>query len=277
MDIIIFYDKKNVEAKDYAYRAKNVLEGMGAKAICFCGINDAEDILENLAQCDIVLIIGGDGTIMHYSKLACAQSKPVLGINSGRLGFLAGLEKSEINKLKNLITKDYKISKRMLLSAEIIGGEKTYTALNDVVVSRSSYCTIIDFKILRNRKLVCSFRADGVIIASPTGSTAYSLSAGGPIVECDMKCLIVTPICPHSLAARSIVFEASGEIEVNFRAMKKSEILVSCDGEVVSNYIYSGKIKVKSAKECVNMISMLDQDFYKNLDKKLISKGLFLE
>ncbi len=276
MKIVIFYNKDNFNAQIYIKKIKSVLKSYDTEIFDYLKFTYKEQQKKILNECDVVLIIGGDGTIMHYSKFVCDYGKPVLGINSGRLGFLAGLEKSEPEQLKNLIDGEYKITERMLINAEINGKANVYSALNDIVISRDSNSQITDFKISRYGRLVCAFRADGVIAATPTGSTAYSLSAGGPIVEADMKCIIITPICPHSLSVRPMIFDAKGEIEIEFIQRPKSEIFIGYDGNAVLSFKNSGKVKIKSAEKYVKMITLPEQDFYKNVDKKLMGKDLFL-
>lgn len=276
MKIILFYNQENRDALLCLRKVKELLGPLNVEVSDYWEATNESQREQKLAECDIVLIIGGDGTIMHYSKLVCSYQKPVLGINSGRLGFLAGLEKSGIKSLKYLIDGEYKITERMLISAEINGKENEYCALNDMVISRNFDSQIMDFKVSRCGKLVCTFRADGVIVATPTGSTAYSLSAGGPIVEADMECIILTPVCAHSLSVRPMIFDAAGEIEIEFMMRKGLQGFISCDGNVLFNFKNSGKMRVKHSKKYVKMITLPGQDFYKNLDKKLIEKELFL-
>ncbi len=275
MKIIIFYNKENTAALICLKQVKEALGALNVEVSDYWELANEAQREEKLAESDIALIIGGDGTIMHYSKFVCEHKKPILGINSGRLGFLAGLEKSEIKNLRYLIAGKYKITERMLINAEISGNKNEYCALNDIVISRNSHSQIMDFKIFRCGKLVCTFRADGVIAATPTGSTAYSLSAGGPIVEADMDCIILTPICAHSLSVRPMVFNADGEIEIEFMSRKDLEAFISYDGNVLFNFEGSGQIKIKHAQKYVKMITLPEQDFYKNVDKKLIGKELF--
>lgn len=274
MKTAVFYNKNKEDSELYAEKVENLLKTFDTEVfLCNdkCDLKTAEDIIK---MCDMVLVIGGDGSIMRYSKLACEFNKPILGMNSGRLGFLAGLEKNEIRKLKNFVCGDYKIVKRMLVKANIEGVEKEVVALNDIVISRGSYSQIIDFRIIRYGRTICSFRSDGVIVSTPTGSTAYSLSAGGPIVEADMKCLILTPVCPHSLSARPLVLNPLEEIEIDFTFRDGSEAFVISDGELIKKMENQGRVKVKCYDKYVNMMTINNSDFYRNIDKKLIGKDL---
>lgn len=276
MKISVFYSNNKSGAYNHVQKSKSVLEALGAEVLCCLENHEDENIHDWIKNCDIVLVIGGDGTIMRYSKLACKFERPILGINSGRLGFLAGLENNEIEKLKNLITGNYKIIKRMLISTKLKGQQNDITALNDIVISRGSYSPIMDFMIFRYGRVICKFRSDGVIVSTPTGSTAYSLSAGGPIVEPDVNCIILTPICPHSLSARSLVFDPNEEIEIQFVPRADSESFITYDGQLLGKFETSGVLKIKRAEKYVNMITMPDQDFYRNVDRKLMGKDLYL-
>lgn len=270
MKIVIFYNEESIKDGSYAKVAKKFMETFKAVEVLVCCVNFKNIQMNfNLKDCDFIIVIGGDGTIIRFAKLICGQDKPILGINSGRLGFLASLEKSDIKNLEKLILGEYFFTKRMMISAKISGQEKTRTALNDIVIHRGSYSQIMDFKVSKNKETICKFRADGVIVATPTGSTAYSLSAGGPIVEQSAECIILTPVCPHSMSVRPLIFDADGEVEIEFVPRNSSEAVISCDGEILVSVGKSGTLKVKKSENFVNMVNMYGQNFYENIDKKL--------
>lgn len=223
-----------------------------------------------VSSSDVVVAIGGDGTIMHAAKIAAEFGKPVLGINSGRLGFMASIEQNQIDKLSQLISGDYKISKHMMF--EVTHQDHKFFALNDVVINRAPDSQIIDYRICRSSESICGYRADGLIVATPTGSTAYSLSAGGPIVESDMECMIITPICAHSLYARSMVLNPDEPITVKYEHKNSLKVLVSIDGQVCFSDSVDNKLDIKKADIFAKFIILGHNDFYKNIDKKLISK-----
>lgn len=274
MKISVFYSNRKPDAYAYAQKIKSILGPLNAEVLV-CPRRCTDNKIHELVNvCDIMLAIGGDGTIIRYSKLACKLDKPILGINSGRLGFLAGMEKNETEKLKNLVSGDYKIIKRMLISARVGEKQVEILALNDIVVSRGSYSAIMDFKICRFGRVLFTYRSDGVIMSTPTGSTAYSLSAGGPIVEPSVNCVILTPICPHSLSSRPLVLNADEEIEVQFVPRYKSETFITCDGRFISKSKTSGCLKVRRSEMCVSTIVFPKEDFYENVDRKLIGKDL---
>lgn len=185
-----------------------------------------------IPECDIVISIGGDGTLIHAAKYAVLYDKPVLGINTGRLGFLTRLEQTELDCLSRLFNGDFVVENRMMLElfCTISGKEERYTALNDIVISRGSLSRIIDLTIDCDQKPVSRYRADGLVFSTPTGSTAYSLSAGGPVVEPSVECIVMSPICPHSLYARTVVFAANRIVTVKTSFERSNKAYVTIDG-----------------------------------------------
>ena len=189
---------------------------------------------EVLSECDFLIAIGGDGTIIHAAHYISEYDKPVLGINAGNLGFMAGLEKEELSLLRNLITGEYEIEKRMMISAKLYEGDELIyerNCLNDAVITRGGNMRLCDFEIKSEMSKPLFYRADGIIVATPTGSTAYSLSAGGPVVDTSIESIVLTPICPHSLFARSLIFNGSSELTLRVRSSEDEKAVFSCDGE----------------------------------------------
>lgn len=162
-------------------------------------------------EADFVVAVGGDGTIMHTAKRAARAGKAIVGINAGRIGFLANVEQSELKELRRLLTGDFEIDSRMVFTVEING--KEYDFINDLVIVKSGLENLIDITAGYAEHGI-SYRADGLILATPTGSTAYSMSAGGPILDTDLNCIVATPICPHALFSRSMIFNADREMMV---------------------------------------------------------------
>ena len=169
----------------------------------------------SIAEMDALLIFGGDGTILYAVNRMGDNLRPVLGVNIGTLGFLAELSKDDLeDAIERLSKGNYRLEKRMLLTAAVEGQNQTYTALNDVVVSRGSYARVLDVDVLIDGEHAIKFAGDGIIAATPTGSTAYSLSAGGPIVAPGLSCLLLAPICPHTLSSRTMVVSADASIAI---------------------------------------------------------------
>ncbi|MBR2734763.1 MAG: NAD(+)/NADH kinase [Clostridia bacterium] len=236
----------------------------GSKIIYFGHSNSV------IRESDIVFVVGGDGTIIHYAKEAARFDRPVFGINGGNLGFLASCEKDEISKIDKIIAGNYLLSKRLMLEVEF--GDGSFTALNDIVISRDTNSSVLKYSVLRDDKMICGYSADGIILATPTGSTAYSLSAGGPIVDKNLDCVVLTPICPHTLAARSMILDTGKEIFINMNntGNENEEFAISVDGE--SNRCKVGEnkiIKIKKSKLKAKFIEPIGYDFYDKIRKKL--------
>ena len=194
------------------------------------------NINELTRKSDAVIALGGDGTILRSATIAAVYDKPILGLNQGRLGFMAGLEISELDLISRLFTKEYEIQKRMMLDVSVRhNGKCKYRniSLNDVVLSRGAMSHIIDFKIMHNSDACLEYRADGIIFSTPTGSTAYSLSAGGPVVDPSVKSIILTPVCPHSLCNRSVIFSSDSYLDVEPNITFDNELYLTIDGDGV--------------------------------------------
>lgn len=231
-----------------------------------------EDLVQN---CDIVIAVGGDGTIIHVLKQAALLDKPVLGINAGRLGFMAGLEIFELDKLADLIQGNYYLEKRLMLSVQLNrkdGPVQQFYCLNDAVVSHGNISKIIDLKVLCDGREMLEYRADGVIVATPTGSTAYSLSAGGPVISPNIFCFLMTPICPHSLNSRTILFEGSSTIDIVPAGDKEQNIYLTIDGEQSVQVGQEDSITISVADIYANLIRIKDIDFFQILSEKIFNR-----
>ena len=250
MKIAIIINSSKQNALPIARDSVKVLRDFGAQILLTeefkylyenAVITDENDLY---SKADILVVIGGDGTIIHSAKRAAEYSKPVLGLNAGRVGYLAGLEGNELDKLKNLITGDYKIKNRMLLSVKV--GENEYFSLNDAVISKGPLSRMIDITVTLDGEHI-SYRADGLIAATPTGSTAYSLSAGGPIVDPDLDTIILTPICPQSLYARPILIAPNEEIQISVTPPEDTGAYITIDGEQACPILEGQTVTVKRA------------------------------
>ena len=231
-----------------------------------------ETAVEN---CDVVIAVGGDGTVIRHSALAAIKGKPILGINAGRLGFLSGLEKGEKKLLKELVQGKYTCESRMLLRAQIINcGKVIYDnyCLNDVVV-RSAGTRMVDMQVLSGEKKIGVYRGDGIIFATPTGSTAYSLSAGGPVVDPGLECMIMTPVCAHSLSVRSIIFGSDKELQVYCGDREKDDLVITLDGKSPVTADENSFINIKKADISVDFITLKRENFYEVLNQKMIERN----
>ena len=230
---------------------------------------------ELFEKADVIVTVGGDGTIMRYAKVAARAQKPVLGVNAGRMGFLAQIEPNELELLKKLGSGDYTIEKRMLLNIDIVenGAVKSnFTAVNDAVITGGFISRIIDIKAYIGDECV-SYRADGLIVATPTGSTAYSLSAGGPIIDPVSENIAITPISSHTLTARPIILSRDAVVKFKAFSLKRSDIYFSVDGRKVAEIKPYTEIVVSKSKFNVDLIRFSDKSFYRTISEKFRDGG----
>jgi len=229
------------------------------------------NIEEMFKSCDIIIAVGGDGTIIHCARNAAAAQKPILGINIGRLGYIAGLETNEMDRLEKLTSGDYTIEDRMMLEIRVDLEEKPkiFSAFNDAVVARGTLSRILDFKVRLDDTKVCDYRADGLIFSTPTGSTAYSLSAGGPIIDPRMNCILLAPICPHSLLSRPVVFGPDAKLSVRAHSDYESEIILTIDGEIFLKIPDGTKIEFSKSSGTVKILKLKNNNFYEIVTDKL--------
>lgn len=222
--------------------------------------------------CDAIIAVGGDGTIIHCAKNAALADKPILGINVGRIGFVAGLETDEYDLLNRLVTGNYRVEERMMLEIHVQtkAEEKTYLAFNEAVVARGTLSRMPDFKVRLNDTKVCEYRADGLIISTPTGSTAYSLSAGGPVIDPQMKCILLTPICPYTLMTRPVVFGPDSRLTIQIQTGRNGKSFLTLDGGTSFPVTdASTKLDFRKAPYTVKIIKLKNDNFYEILNEKL--------
>lgn len=223
-------------------------------------------------EVDLVIIFGGDGTFLDAASKLAPYSIPLLGVNLGQLGFLTEVDKSDLfSSFAHLLAGSYTIEDRILLHASYYRNKEVFKedlALNEVVISKGAFTRIIYIKIYINEEELFSYPADGVIIATPTGSTAYSLSAGGPIVSPSLRSLIITPICPHSLQSRSVVVDAGESISVQFET-DHGEILSAIDGHKFYHLQPEDEVQVVAAEKRIRLIRLPGYTFYRVLKSRM--------
>ena len=226
---------------------------------------------ECLERTDVILTIGGDGTILHEANLSLEYRKPILGINLGRCGFLATCEVDEMEaKLSAVARGEYFLDNRMLLYVRVLGDDSWEGhALNDVVMTKGRLQQAVDFSIYCDDILVEHYRGDGVIVATPTGSTAYSLAAGGPILDSQTKGIVVTPICPHSLASPAMVFAQERKINLCVGQVADEEVCISCDGNAGYSVKAGATAEVRLSDQVVQLITFSKADQFQAIDQKL--------
>lgn len=282
MNIFIFPNLGKANCKEYVVKAFEVLSDNGCTVFIENEYKSAFSSLEGLvfdsydnciSECDVVVAVGGDGTILKCAIDCAKNNKAVLGINCGRLGFMASLEHTQIDRLEKLVKGEIRHSKRMLINAEITdksGKKLSFCALNDVVLSKSENCKIADFEVSRNGQVVSSLRADGIIFSTPTGSSAYSMSAGGPIIEPDMECIEFTQICAHSLFARTMIFGTSSVITAKCKTRDDAYAKVVVDGNTVYKLSDFDTITIKCSDDHVDIIDINGDSFFTSVNKKLM-------
>ena len=238
-------------------------------SVCATGFSHLpEDELYKKA--DLIITIGGDGTIIRYAKRAALDNKAVLGINAGRMGYLANIEQNELGLISKLKKGEYFVEKRMMLSVSIYENGKLineYTALNDAVITSGFISRIVDIQTFVGNDYI-SYRADGLIVSTPTGSTAYSMSAGGPIIDPLTECFCITPICSHSLSAKPIILGADKTVKLKAFSKKRTDIYLTVDGRKVSALKPFTEVVVKRSDKVAQLVRLNDRSFYKTLSYK---------
>ncbi|KYH29824.1 MULTISPECIES: NAD(+)/NADH kinase [Clostridium] len=222
-------------------------------------------------ELDMIIVLGGDGTILRTARTVARFEVPILGINMGHLGFLTAVEILEIEKaIENIGKGSYTIEDRMMLQCEINidGNTKLYNSLNDIVVSKGTLSRILNYEIYINDKFYTSFNSDGVIISTPTGSTAYALSAGGPIVYPTLDVISLIPICPHSMHMRSIILESSSKISIIVNS-KNEQVFLTIDGQEAIDLEKCRRIEVKKYSFKCKLVRINGYNYFEVLRKKI--------
>lgn len=225
-----------------------------------------------LSSCDMAVVLGGDGSIMHTAKNAAAFDVPVLGVNGGTIGFMAGLEMHQLDRLPRLLEGRFTTENRMMLDVTLRRQNDTavhLTALNEAVVSHGNLSRLVHLEVFSDERPVITYRADGVIVATPTGSTAYSLSAGGPIVDPAINCMLLTPICPHAMHTRPYLF--TDRVALSVKAGSPAYLTV--DSEQAVSLDEGDCVTVRRSATDARLISLKEEDaFYDILTQKLIDR-----
>ena len=233
---------------------------------------EALDHEELVRGADLIVVLGGDGTMIGAARMVGDAETPVLGVNFGTLGYLADFTVEDmIPALELVLAGDYTIDRRLMLAATVErGGERLLhdRVLNDVVISKSALARIIEIETHIDRKFVNRFRADGLIISTPTGSTAYNLSAGGPVIYPSMGAVVITPICPHTLSNRPLVVADDAEFELVLKTPRE-EVALTLDGQVGMPLEYEDRVTVRKSRTGFNLIQAHTRNYFDVLRNKL--------
>jgi NAD+ kinase len=262
--------------------AKRILEESGVSCkICLPFEVDSTFVLPSDLQfyrldreihhCDLVICFGGDGTILHMAKSATKAGVPILGVNIGTMGFMAELESTELDQLRQLANDAYTIDSRLMLDVIVQRGADIIfhdISLNDVVVTKGAVARIMNLSVECDGVEAVSFGGDGVIIATPTGSTAYSLSAGGPIIEPETDSILITPICAHDIVSRCIVTSGKRVITVNMQNNTKRNAFLSVDGGKALRLNPEDKVTVRKSRLETKLLRLKDRSFYDVVNMK---------
>jgi len=236
------------------------------KEVKFC------DLSEELADSDMLICFGGDGTILHAAKDAAARQVPILGVNMGSVGFMAELEHSELSLLSKVTAGKYTLESRMMLDVSVKRDGKTIyedMALNDAVLTKGAVARIVDLSVYGDGVLISDFGGDGVIVSTPTGSTAYSMAAGGPIVEPSAESLIITPICAHALQAKSFVLGRDRTVEVRTERHNRKSVYLSVDGGKAFKLLGGDRVVIHRSLHTTKLVRLTDKSFYTIVSEKL--------
>jgi NAD+ kinase len=224
------------------------------------------------AAANLMVAIGGDGTMLHAARLAAPHSVPVLGVNRGRLGFLADIGPQDVrDRLDEILEGRYVQDRRAMLSATLSAAGKSIEgqALNDVVLQKWQTGRTLDFETWIDDRYVNTHRADGLVVATATGSTAYALSCGGPILYPELDALVLAPICPHTLSDRPIVIRSTSRVEIRLLERPETQAQVICDGNSLGELALDEKLVIEPAKSSVTLLHPQDHDYFRILRSKL--------
>ncbi len=273
--VLIGYNEMNMESVGLARDICRMLDKGGITPCVTNGSGNGSDIsavnVDSPAECTHIVTIGGDGTILKWGKTAAEYDIPLLGVNMGRLGFMATLERGEIEMIPRLLTEG-NISRRMLMDCAVVradGSCHVKSVLNDVVIARKSGSKLPEFSVFCGGAEVSHLRADGVIMSTPTGSTAYSLSAGGPILSPELECIEFTALCPHTLFNRPMIFSARQEVTVSVRGYQGSRVTVDIDGENDISFGEGDEIRLTRSAKTLRLIEA-GGGFYGSVRSKLM-------
>lgn len=273
------------EEKDPGFSTSNkireYIESKGGAAFLRKDFTEDTQSYSNIpGEVECVIVLGGDGTMLHASRLIAPHDLPVVGVNLGTLGFLTEIEMSHLSEgIDDLLNDRFHIEERMMLEGCIFHRDIScyrLSALNDIVITRSGFSRIISFKIIVNGELLDVYAADGVIISTPTGSTGYNLSAGGPIVNPEANVILITPVCPHSLQAKSIVLGEWDTIEIHIQKVRKTQLeeaLVTFDGQVAERLNPGDIIKIHKSRKVAKVFKVQENSFYHTLRVKVGGKA----
>ena len=284
MKIVLSSNPYRDHSLETALEAQRILKKEGAvTVICLPFLPQKGDHIEiphgvaissiekEICDADLLICFGGDGTILHAARDAAFHNVPIIGVNMGSMGFMAELERGELPLLAELVTKPFETEKRMMLDVRTFRGEKLIKqelALNDAVISKGSMARVGDMIVMADDVQIGELHGDGVIVATPTGSTAYSLSAGGPIIEPTMCSLLVTPVCCHTLSPRATVLAPDRMVTVRLPKGNRKSLYLSVDGGKALKLTGGDHVEICRSQYCTRLVKLLDRSFCQVINQK---------
>lgn len=234
---------------------------------------DYDDMQKLSKGADVLVVLGGDGTILGAAREASVSGVPILGINLGNLGFMADVELENLEEALNAFLRgEFEIESRFMIDAclEKTSGENVMlTALNDIVVTRASYQRMVDIDVRVDGDDLAHYQGDGLVVSTPTGSTAYSMSAGGPIVDPGLDVCIITPVCPHTMSSKPVIVPGDAEIEIKFKSTFNDKAMLTADGQAGIGLNEGDVIKIKGSEKTTRLIKLSKHSFYELVNIKL--------
>ena len=273
-----FRDERLAAAK----RSKEILENVGLQTVVCLPFNregygeelgvPIRPLQQEIKSADLLIAFGGDGTILHLARTVALHRVPVLGINLGSLGFMSELELNELDRLRDLKDWNFTVESRMMLDVSVVRGGRTMyntIALNDAVISKGSIARVVRLNIFTEEGFLTRVGGDGVVLATPTGSTGYSMAAGGPIVEPTARILLITPICPHSTRSSCYVLSPEHRITVEAIDANRKFVYLSSDGGKAFSLKNGDQIRVSQSRHTTQLVRLSKKSFCEILDKKM--------
>ena len=223
-------------------------------------------------KAELIVVLGGDGAMLDAARRAAPMETPILGINMGRVGYMSELEMDELALLDRMFEGKYRVDERTMLQATVEGSGKqnkfSSYALNEAAITGGAAARIVDLQLSDGDELVYTYRADGLLVATPTGSTAYSLSAGGPIVDPKLSCFCVTPICPHSLSARPLIFPDTADLRIKNICNREKVLHLTLDGRATFDLYFGDTVRITRSQMKVRLLRIKDESFYSKIRMK---------
>lgn len=283
MKVGIMVNERKVDARGAVRALCDVLLSRGIEvllhhpAAALIETNAGLSAEELAIQADVIAVLGGDGTMLAAMEKLGSTEKPVAGINIGTLGFLTSCTENELELFADALQSgDYRTSERTLLHSEIVhadGSSREFLALNEIVLARGQTGKLVNLSALINGEILNQYRADGLIVATPTGSTAYNLSAGGPLISPDAQVFVITPICPHSLSYRSLVVNDDAQVEIVPEGTGEEPMFFTVDGRDIVEVFAGARIRVRKSSRSFHLLRLKNRSFYEALRQKLGWRG----